>query len=227
MNKIPKIQEPELYKETAFTDCPFVQIVSDECFEVEMQYPLLGLQNAEKDCFVRKEVYEKLVEAFSYLPKEYRFKILDAWRPFALQEELFYKYSAEITKKYHLENVPENERLKTINRFVSSPVNNEILPPIHTTGGAVDITLIDSDGKECDMGSAFDEMGETAYTAYYEDSKETHIADNRRILYNAMISAGFTNLPSEWWHYDYGDRFWGYYTGKPAMYKGVFSRESI
>jgi D-alanyl-D-alanine dipeptidase len=36
-----------------------------------------------------------------------------------------------------------------------------------------------------------------------------------------MIQAGFTNLPSEWWHYDYGTKFWGYFTGNDALYKGI------
>ena len=45
--------------------------------------------------------------------------------------------------------------------------------------------------------------------------------ENRRILYYAMIEAGFTNLPSEWWHYEYGTKFWSYFKGRPALYKGI------
>ena len=30
-----------------------------------------------------------------------------------------------------------------------------------------------------------------------------------------MIKAGFTNLPSEIWHYDYGNRAWAYYKKSP------------
>lgn len=36
-----------------------------------------------------------------------------------------------------------------------------------------------------------------------------------------MIKAGFTNLPSEWWHYDYGDAFWSYYTKNAVKYQGI------
>ncbi len=39
-------------------------------------------------------------------------------------------------------------------------------------------------------------------------AEDEQVRENRRLLYYAMIDAGFTNLPSEWWHYDYGDRFW-------------------
>ena len=44
---------------------------------------------------------------------------------------------------------------------------------------------------------------------------------------NVMTKAGFTNLPSEWWHYDYGDRFWAYYNKCSAIYEGVFTKEEI
>jgi len=37
-----------------------------------------------------------------------------------------------------------------------------------------------------------------------------------------MIEVGFSNLPSEWWHYEYGDKNWAYIQGKPAVYDGIF-----
>lgn len=42
-----------------------------------------------------------------------------------------------------------------------------------------------------------------------------------------MNKAGFTNLPSEWWHYDYGEKFWAYYNNTPAIFEGVFNIEEI
>ena len=36
-----------------------------------------------------------------------------------------------------------------------------------------------------------------------------------------MISVGFTNLPSEWWHYDYGTKFWAYFNNTDALYSGI------
>ena len=36
-----------------------------------------------------------------------------------------------------------------------------------------------------------------------------------------IAEAGFTNLPSEWWHFDYGDKFWAYFTGNTAIYEGI------
>jgi hypothetical protein len=50
---------------------------------------------------------------------------------------------------------------------------------------------------------------------------------NRRLLYHAMKKAGFTNYPSEWWHYDYGDTFWGALTGLPVKYPSVYTEDEI
>ena len=50
---------------------------------------------------------------------------------------------------------------------------------------------------------------------FEEYEKDIVVRDNRRLLYNVMTEAGFTNLPSEWWHYDYGDKFWAHFT-KPS-----------
>ena len=76
------------------------------------------------------------------------------------------------------------------------------------------------------MGTGFDAFSKKTNTVYYEGINN-EIRNNRRLLYYTMIKAGFTNLPSEWWHYDYGDRFWAYYTKKPAIYRGVFLRSDL
>ena len=46
-----------------------------------MLYPILHMDHAEEKCFVRKEMYERLVKAAGNLPDGYRFRIWDAWRP--------------------------------------------------------------------------------------------------------------------------------------------------
>lgn len=75
---------------------------------------------------------------------------------------------------------------------------------------------------DVDMGTSFDSFKETAWSAYFEKNNSNLDArENRRILYHAMLDAGFTNLPSEWWHYDYGTKFWGYFTGKQPLYRGI------
>lgn len=227
MKEIPEINNPEPYPWCQFCDEEFVEIKNNEIFEVCMQYPLLGMKEAEKRCLVRAEVYEMLCKAYKRLPKGYRFRILDAWRPFKLQRELYIKYSAKIIQDFTLQSCTEEERNYVIQKFVSKPVFNRDMPPVHTTGGAVDLTIIDNEGQELDMGTEFDAFTDKTYTSYFEHEQPANIRDNRRMLYDAMCEVGFTNLPSEWWHYDYGDRFWAYYKGKPALYRGVFEMEEL
>ena len=227
MRPIPEIGEPERYTSVCFLPESFIELKSNEAFDVCMQYPLLGFDNAESQCFVRREVYEKLLEATKLLPEGYRFRILDAWRPFLLQRELYEKYSEDIINEFELENCSEVQKKTVISKFVSDPVCDREIPPVHTTGGAVDLTIIDGNGMELDMGSRFDEFTDRTYTAFYEREKLESIRDNRRLLYHIMTGVGFTNLPSEWWHYDYGDRFWAFYHKRPALYRGVFTKEEL
>ena len=230
---IPDRADPERYEVRAFRPSGFLEITDNEYFAVEMQYPLLGMRNAQLRCLVREEVYERLARAAKALPGGMRLKFLDAWRPFALQKELYETYSARIIRDFGLGDRSEEERSAVIRKFVSDPVPDRDVPPVHTTGGAVDVTIIGEDGAELDMGTGFDAFTEKTWTAYFEraggnlENMTSRIRENRRLLYRVMTGAGFTNLPSEWWHFDDGDRFWAYYEKKPAIYRGVFTEEEI
>ena len=80
--------------------------------------------------------------------------------------------------------------------------------------------LVDEDTKqELDMGVEFDEFSTlTKTSAFEEKGMDKKIRNNRRILYWSMTKAGFTNLPSEVWHYDYGNRAWAFYNQKETIY---------
>lgn len=223
--KIPNNKMPSKNKKNLFIDSPLVKITNDSGFIIDMQYPKLGMDNAIKECLVRKEVLDKLKEAKKYLPDNITFKIWDAYRPFKLQEELYYKYKEDIIKEFKLKKFSKEEQDKVINQYVSLPIWNEEFPPLHTTGGSVDVTLcyIDTQ-KELDMGIPFDSFSNLTNTDSYErEGMDETIRNNRRLLYYAMTKAGFTNLPSECWHFDYGNRNWSYYKDKPAIYKGIYN----
>ncbi len=61
-----------------------------------------------------------------------------------------------------------------------------------------------------DFGTAFDEGGEKAHVNYYEllgkkrplNRSECEARDNRRLLYNVMLSNGMQPYLYEWWHYN-------------------------
>ena len=82
---------------------------------------------------------------------------------------------------------------------------------IHSFGMALDITLLDAQGRELDMGTAFDDMSELAHPALEPQllargAISAQQVANRQLLRDAMFQAGFTGLNSEWWHFDCGDR---------------------
>ena len=155
-NPIPVIADPGNCERRAFIDSPLVDIEPNDKLLIEMQYPILGFENAEKRCMARKEVVEMLYRAAENLPSGYKFVIWDAWRPFALQKELFISYSSKIIKEFHLENLTSEEQEHEIAKFIADPIPNEELPPAHTTGGAIDLTIMGPDGKYLDFGTDFD-----------------------------------------------------------------------
>ncbi len=112
-----------------------------------------------------------------------------------------------------------------LDNFIANPDRSGMCPP-HLTGGSVDVTLYElSSGQPLDMGSDFDETDEISYTSALESNDdETYRAAklNRRILFHAMSAAGFTNLPTEWWHYDYGNANWAYFSSQSyAIYGAI------
>lgn len=188
----------------------------------------LGLPGAVNQCCLRKGTAIKLLNALELLPMQYGFKIFDAWRPFELQLSLYNAYKETVVKNNPDKTSEEIDFL--VNKYVSIPANDPQKPPVHTTGGAVDLTIINLDShQELDMGTDFDYFGEKASSDYFErlddisSSEYDKIRLNRRLLYNTMIYAGFSNLPSEWWHYDYGNAYWASSFHKNALYQGIFA----
>ncbi len=217
--EIPDIDIKEEKLKYEFIDSSLVEVTD---IEYEPYYYNLGLKYSNNKCFLRKEVYDMLKEARKLLPDGYDFKILDGYRPIELQEELYYYYYNIIVKEFKLDNLSKEEKDKFINQYVALPKKNNIYAPAHTTGGAVDLVLTYK-GKTIDFGVKFDEFTDKTKTNYYEiNDISDEIKNNRRILYNVMTKVGFTNLPSECWHYDYGNMNWAYLKKEKIKYKGIF-----
>lgn len=187
---------------------------------VSPKYYQQGISGAYQDCYARESVVKKLLEVEKSLPNRYRLLIYDGYRPICIQRRLWDYYKRII--KLENPNLSEEELDFKTSFFISKPSYDVNKPSLHNTGGAIDLTLIDKDGKELNMGTKFDDFSDKTWTNHYEEYEiDEEIRDNRRILYNAMINVGFTNLPSEWWHYDYGTKFWAYFNNANALYKGI------
>lgn len=197
-----------------------IELKEEDKIKISMQYPKLKMKNAIDKCFLRKEVQERLRLASTYLPDGYSFLILDAYRPFKLQEELYYTYYEKIVKEFNLNSLSKDKKDEVISKYVSIPIKDRLHAPLHTTGGAIDLTLL-YNGKTVNMGAEFDEFTKRSNTNYYEGKNEL-LNNNRKILYNAMIKAGFVNLESEFWHFDYGDSNWAKLKNEDIKYYGIF-----
>lgn len=168
---------------------------------------------ADKRLHCREGVAERLMKADRALPENIGLLVLECHRPLKLQKQYWETDLAGLRDKH-----PDwaEERLVEENaKFVAPPW---IIPP-HSTGGAVDLVLVDSKGQEIDMGSPLNEAGPLMHTAAKGISPEA--ANNRRILLEAMGSAGFVNYSYEWWHYSFGDRYWALITEAPAALYGA------
>ena len=82
---------------------------------------------------------------------------------------------------------------------------------IHSYGMALDVTILDPQGRELDMGTGFDDMTDLSHPALEEGFVAAgklgeQQVDNRRLLRGAMFGAGFVGISTEWWHFDCGDR---------------------
>jgi zinc D-Ala-D-Ala dipeptidase len=73
----------------------------------------------------------------------------------------------------------------------------------HSRGAAVDLTLVDAQRTELDMGTGFDAMTERSH--HFRDNLPHDVQRNRMLLIGIMHAAGFMHIPSEWWHYQLPD----------------------
>lgn len=167
--------------------------------------------------FVRQTVSKLLVEAQNKLPSEFKLMVKEGHRDIGTQTKIFNEYKNFLKKEFH--NLSEEELYKRASAYVAPP---EIVPP-HSTGGAVDLTLMTTDGKEINMGTRFNADPEESNFSNYTDAPVSdEIRQKRQILKNAMESVGFVNYPTEWWHWSYGDRYWAFIKDKPfALYNSA------
>jgi zinc D-Ala-D-Ala dipeptidase len=85
----------------------------------------------------------------------------------------------------------------------------------------VDAHLVDENLKVLDFASPFDLLDPRGAAMDADGLSETAWG-NRELLRRAMGGAGFTNYPSEWWHWSYGDQGWAYRGGHfRALYGAI------
>jgi D-alanyl-D-alanine dipeptidase len=170
------------------------------------------------EVWVRESVYDKLLLAADLLPEGLRLVIWDGWRSYDLQSYLFKKMLDRLKAK----GITGEEAREQASVYVAIPSKEPETVSGHSTGGAVDITLADMRGHYLNMGGGFDEIEEHSQTWYYENPDRGNVIarNNRRLLIRIMESAGFSNYPNEWWHFDYGNNAWAVRTKAEYAFYG-------
>lgn len=146
------------------------------------------------DCaWLHRDAARRLEEAASRLAAarpDLSLLVLDALRPQRVQERMW--KALEGTE---------------LTQYLAHPVRGSI----HSFGMAVDVTLVDANGRELDMGTPFDDLTERSHPVLERELldrgelRRDHV-DNREVLRDAMIGAGWLGITREWWHFDGGDR---------------------
>jgi D-alanyl-D-alanine dipeptidase len=193
--------------------------------QVRSLYAEQGIPNAPTEIHVRAGVLARLRQAVSHLPTDISLVIFDGYRPLTVQRYLYETYQAEIAAQNP--HLAPHELANRVMEFVASPNADPTCPPPHRSGGAVDVYLISREtGEMLPMGTQPDETSPHSITRYFEENPEEPFTTNRRLLFQAMTSAGFTNYRGEWWHYDFGNQRWANCSGTDHALYGIPLSES-
>ena len=132
-------------------------------------------------CFLKRSAAIKLDAVQKELERmNLGLKVWDCYRPLAVQRTLW-------------QILPDE-------RYVANPEKGSR----HNRASSVDVTLVDSQGKELSMPTGFDDFSPMAH--HHFQDLPNQVIKNRELLKGLMEKAGFIPLPEEWWHYD--DKKW-------------------
>jgi zinc D-Ala-D-Ala dipeptidase len=218
-----------------FSSEPLVAIPSPE-FDLVTPHPyaVLGAPYGDKSPFyVRSGVLDRLRQAqktLQTLKPGWRIQIFDAYRPVAVQQFMVdYTFGQVVRDRgWDLQTLtPEQHQdaLAQVYQFWAVPNMNPATPPPHSTGAAIDITLVDSDGQVINMGSEIDEISVRSYPDHFIGNAEFECFDqNRQVLNVVMRSAGFARHYHEWWHFSWGDQLWAWSEMRSDLSKVLVAR---
>ena len=160
----------------------------------------------EARCHLRPGVAEALARARDALPAEHNFKILDAHRPWSIQQKYAERSESRIRDAH-----PDwsDEQVREHLWRMAPPARVVSRLASHRYGGAVDLMVLGPHGRELNMGVPAGYVGGAeSYLLHYElrdelDGDERLFRDNRRVLIRAMQAAGFQPYLPEFWHWGY------------------------
>lgn len=174
-----------------------------------------------KHPFLRATAAQMLQQAAESLPVDARLKLATALRTMKQQSDGYWGHYRSLQEKHPA--WPAGIVRREANKFWHPPDTQAA--PGHSTGGAVDVSLVDAEGAAIDVTST-QPPGLNSQPTYCRVL--TPVArENRQVLIRAMSGAGFSNCYDEWWHWSYGDCGWAVRLDRPcALYDRVPESEA-
>lgn len=212
-------------EQLTFLNEPLVDIaaVSGGAIRCKNDYYRRGIPGSVDAGLLRAGVAQRVLQAAALLPPGHTFLVYDGWRPYAVQYRLYADYLCQLALEPAWQDRTVGELCAAADDFVALPRRGLPVSYGHSSGGAVDLTILGPDGVPLHMGSDFDEFSPRSYADYYETQATDETARrNRALLRDVMFRAGFTGISSEWWHFDYGNKNWAQRQGCQPLYAAVY-----
>jgi zinc D-Ala-D-Ala dipeptidase len=162
------------------------------------------------------ELLQKAQAQLHSLRPGWRLQIFDAYRPVEVQQYMVdYTFrTAAAERSLDLQTLApaaQEELWQQVYQIWAVPSFELATPPPHSTGAAIDLTIVDDLQRPIEMGSPIDEMSERSKPNYFADRPDDQLFhQNRELLRQVMEHAGFWRHPGEWWHFSWGDQLWAW-----------------
>lgn len=128
----------------------------------------------------------------------YRLKVFDAYRPARAVRHFVFWGIEDLDLRMKPYFYPKLEKQVLFQEGYIAKESS------HSRGSTIDLTLLDmATGKEVDMGSPFDLFDPLSHPDCRDVTDEQY--DNRMLLQNLMVRAGFEPIDCEWWHFTLKD----------------------
>jgi len=212
------MKDYKTYQQIPIQDCgEGLVAIPEDIFALETPHPYqkLGAPYGNVSPYrLREGVLKALQKAQATLQQEkpgWRIKIFDAYRPVAVQQFMV-DYTFQMLRQ-QLPNEAETAIAQQVAKFWAQPSTNPETPPPHSTGGAVDITLVNEKGETLDLGGEIDEISARSLPDFYHHATtnlEKTYHQRRELLKKIMFSEDFRQHPQEWWHFSLGDQMWAW-----------------
>jgi D-alanyl-D-alanine dipeptidase len=222
---------------------PYLQVPIHECGEplaaipadilsLAQPHPYIKLgapYGSVSPYYLRQSVLDALLQANTFLQQlhpDWKIFVFDAYRPVPVQQFMVDYTFTELLQAKGLQNTKLDEiqhqaLMMEVYQIWALPSLNPLTPPPHSTGAAVDITLVDSMAQLVWMGSEIDELSPRSQPNYFQEQANSEINatereqavlahTHRQLLCQVMESVGFERHPGEWWHFSLGDQLWAW-----------------